>query len=418
MLLSKHILFPGDTFSEGKLSLSLTYKPPSSISKTFRPGVDVSLHITRELDLLSLKKLVKGLAAFLAPVDDDLMQMLVFFHLSESAVFRKYLCLKLCEVTSIRTWTCETSLSKLPMLSFSSKDVCDVSIGVSMEEFASALFQTKDFLMKLITGTVMYVDVIIDDTSDFKLLNTEHEFQLLRDYAALSHLEHNNVDGLRGFKAMLQLFQLTSHINLICDVCAQFQLHKCLEDPKLRELQYLLNTLDIDENKKKLTANDAIEKMQTVKETLCLDEHNSIQFLNLFTAVADSSVFYQFIKDKDFVGESGQALFNQQYQLITTQLQHEEYNEVVLNHLFAAFKLITPFMDQQQTFASLMSQVVSLGAYDASKQLETVNRNIYLIRLWFSKAEVCVYNFTCHLISYVRVCLSYYCGACTSVYTG
>ena len=92
--------------------------------------------------------------------------------------------------------------------------------------------------------------------------------------------------------------------------------------------------------------------------------------------------------EKEFVGVDGQALFNQQYQLVTTQLQHEEYNELVLNHLFAAFRLITPFVDSEQTFSSLMCQVASLGVYDASKQLETVNRNINLIRLWFSRAEV------------------------------
>ena len=58
--------------------------------------------------------------------------------------------------------------------------------------------------------------------------------------------------------------------------------------------------------------------------------------LELFTAVGDSTAFYQFVRDKQFVGEKGQAVFQQQYQLITAQLQHEEYNETVLNHLYAA----------------------------------------------------------------------------------
>ena len=41
-------------------------------------------------------------------------------------------------------------------------------------------------------------------------------------------------------------------------------------------------------------------------------------------------------------------------------LQHEEYNEAVLNHLFAAFQFITPFTDTQQSFSSLISQVSTL----------------------------------------------------------
>ena len=389
-ILSKHVLFPGDPFSKDKHSLSLSCKLPANISKNFQPGVQVSLHITRELDLLSLKKLVKDVATFLAPIEDDLMKMLVFFYLSESVVFRKCLNLKLCELDSVRTWTCETSLSRLPIVT---KVDTDTSAGNSMEEFASALFQTKEFLIKLITGTATYVDVIADYTSDLKLLNTDHEFLILKDYADLKHadLKHDNLNGLVGFKAMLQLFQLSGHIKVICDVCVQFQLNECLADPKLKILQQLVCTLDIDENKRNLTTNDAIEKMHIVREALFLAELNNIQSLSLFTAVADSSAFYQFIVEKGFVEEDGRALFNQRYQLIKTQLQHEEYNEVVLNDLFAAFKLITPFMDQKQTFSALMSQVVSLGAYDASKQLETVNRNINLIRLWFSKAEVSLY---------------------------
>ena len=88
------------------------------------------------------------------------------------------------------------------------------------------------------------------------------------------------------------------------------------------------------------------------------------------------------------VGEEGQAMFQQQYQLITAQLQHEEYNETVLNHLYAAFKIIEPFMDTHQNFQQLMSKVTRLDVTNGVKQLQTVNSNITLIQLWFSRAEV------------------------------
>ena len=81
-------------------------------------------------------------------------------------------------------------------------------------------------------------------------------------------------------------------------------------------------------------------------------------------------------------------MFQQQYQLITAQLQHEEYNETVLNHLYAAFMFIKPFMDTHQNFHQLMSQVTSLDVTNGLKQLETVNTNITLIQLWFSRAGV------------------------------
>ena len=384
--LCKYVIFPGETASRDKRSLTLSSKVPAAISKNFQPGVDVSLQITRNLDLHTLKKLVQALAAFLSPVEDSLMQMLVFFYLNESTMFDKYLRLKLRELDSVRP--IEPTSSRLPQVMLASKDDQDIPLGITMEVFANALYHTKELLLKLITGNATYTDIIADHSHDLKLLNTDHEFQILKEYAEFSHVDADSLDGLIGFKAMLQLFQLTRHMRVIHSVCVQFQLKECLEDPQLKELLELVETLEVHENRRNLTTNDAIEKMQVVRAALCLDEKMDIQFLNLFTAVADSSVFYQFVIEKEFVGEDGQALFNQQYQLITTQLQHEEYKEVVLNHLFAAFKLITPFMDRQQTFPSLMSQVASLGAYDASKQMETVNTNINLIRLWFSRAEV------------------------------
>ena len=88
-------------------------------------------------------------------------------------------------------------------------------------------------------------------------------------------------------------------------------------------------------------------------------------------------------------------MFQQQYQLITAQLQHDEYDETVLNHLYAAFKIIEPFMDTHQSFQQLMSKVTSLDVTNGLKQLQTVNTNINLIQLWFSRAEVGIMVVVC-----------------------
>ena len=128
--------------------------------------------------------------------------------------------------------------------------------------------------------------------------------------------------------------------------------------------------------------------MNIVRMALCLVGVADYSFLNIFAVVANSTVFYQFIQEKQFVGEKGQALFHQQYQLITAQLQHEEYNDNVLNQLKAAFVLMAPFMDREQSFNSLMTQVKQLDTSHGFSQLETINENISLVQLWFSRAEV------------------------------
>ena len=385
--LSKYIIFPGETCSEDKLSLNLFSKVPAAISKSFQPGLDVSLQVTRELNLLEIKRLVQAMAGFLAPVKDDIMQMLIYFHLNESCLFDKYLRLQLMQINFISSHDCKPA-SLLPLTYMEEEEDHELPQGILMENFAKVLRLTKELLLNFITGNASYTDIVADGSPDLNSLNIDHEFKILKEYAELYKVDAEHLEGLIGFKAMLQLFQLTRHIRTIHNVCVQYQLKCCLEDSRLRELVELSNSLEIDENRKTLTTKNAIEKMQVVRDTLCLEDKMDIKYLNLFTAVADSPVFHQFITEKQFVGEDGQALFNQQYQLIITQLQHEEYNEAVLNHLFAAFKLITPFVDREQTFSSLMSQVATLGAVDASKQLDTVNRNINLIRLWFSRAEV------------------------------
>lgn len=395
--LTKYVVFPGENCSEDKLSLTLSCKIPAAISKSFQPGLDVSLQITRELSLRRLKQLVQALAAFLAPVEDSVMQMLAFFYLNESHVFDKYLRLQLSQLDSV-TPREPSPASPLPLLIVQRKDDLEMPQGIVMDIFAKALCLTKELLLNFIAGNATYTDIIADGSPDLISLNIDHEFKILKEYAELIQVEAESLEGLKGFKAMLQLFQLTSHIRMIHNVCVQYQLKRCLEDFQLKKLTVLVDTLELDENKRKLTAKDAIKKMQVVRDALCLDDKMDLKFLNLFTAIADSAVFHKFVTEKQFIGEAGQALFHQQYQLIKTQLQHEEYNEAVLNNLFAAFKLITPFVDREQTFTSLMSQVASLGAVDASRQMETVNRNINLIRLWFSRAEVHIYVCTklCH----------------------
>ena len=187
---------------------------------------------------------------------------------------------------------------------------------------------------------------------------------------------------------MLELPQYVSHIQIIHRICEQYKLQGCLDDPQLVELCQLAEYLNIGVNHAKMTPLEASQKTETIKEILCLSSGASSHCLELFTAVGDSTAFYQFVHDKQFVGEKGQAVFQQQYQLITAQLQHEEYNETVLNHLYAALKFISPFMDTHQNFHQLMSQVTNLDFTNEMKQLQTVNTNITLIQRWFSHTEV------------------------------
>ena len=219
--------------------------------------------------------------------------------------------------------------------------------------------------------------------------------KLLKLTKALFHYELSalvkelNALSWSMLEAMLQnlkeLRQYIHYVPIIRSVCKQCQLQGCLEDCQLLDLCQVVENLNM---KAKLKFDEACRKVEWMRNVLCFDNKASPCCLELFVVVSDSTAFYQFVCDKQFVGEKGQAVFQQQYQLITTQLQHDEYDETVLNHLYAAFKLIEPFMDTHQNFRQLMSKVISLDVTNGIKQLQTVKTNITLVQLWFFRAEV------------------------------
>ena len=200
-----------------------------------------------------------------------------------------------------------------------------------------------------------------------------------------------NVDsrkGLDGMKCMIQLFQFTSHISQINNVCEQYRLEQCLEDEKMKRINLIVKEIESIETRNRLTPIEAKNNLEIIQEALCLEQCNNFRCLDLFQAVSDSAAFYQFLKDKKFDGSKGQTRFLEQYQLITAQLQHEEYDENVLNQLRPAYQFIVPFLETHISLNELMNKVTKLDVTNGLKQLKTVNENITLIGLWFSRAEV------------------------------
>ena len=418
-IIKQHVSFPREKKNQAKQALSVEHSIPPNISKNFNPGQEIRLEITTELDLLQLKNLVRQLTTFLSPVEDCL-DLLSFFYLTNSEIFDKYLKhqLKMLEAANTPKKSQSSPKKILPEMVME-KRTRERSSSVSIELLGKALENTKEFILRLIQGNAMYTEIIASGSlrlrSKSESIDIDHEFGILNGYAEYASIDTKDAEGLQGIKAMLQLFQYSEYIKVIHNVCEQFQLEACLADPDLKELMELVAMLEDAETQNKLTAKDAINWMDKVTELLFLNNKQNTKFLDLFAAVSDSADFHQFIaQEKQFVGKEGKDLFSQQYHLIKTQLQHEEYNEIVLNHLFAAFNMIMPFTEKDLSFAALMAKVSELNAYDGRRQLETVNRNINLIRLWFSRAEVCVCVCVCDVCMCVCVSVCVMC-ACVCV---
>lgn len=371
---TKHLLLPGENVSssgEQLLDNPINLNPLGTFQP---PSMNVTLQATKALTMKELTLLVDQLDQFVKPIQDH-MCMLVFFNLNQSEIFNNYIFFQLKEghkktVSFLLTKEREEGQHELEIL-------------------ANALYATRDFLVKLIQGTAKYSE-IVPEGGELKLesINIDTELKTLKSFSSMLLVpDANGQDGLQGILIMVEVLQYTSiHIPSIKGVCEQYNLEGCLNDPCLMNL--LLLAKAVEESKANLTYLEAVKNMHYVRNSLCFNNTEAHHNLSLFPAVANSAPFFQFVRDMKFDGENGPAVFDQQYQLITAQLQHEEYNENVLNHLYAAYTFILPFMDTKQNFTSLMSRVMSLDVSGGLKQLETVNCNIAHIRLWFSRAEV------------------------------
>ena len=395
--ISKYVLFPGEQRAlQGKL-LDNPLPLGTSSTSQFQPGHEsCRLRLSKRLVLRRLSALVQELQQFLIPILERI-RVLVFFKLHHSEMFEKYLRLYFRKELAKSETPSTRSSAGLESFAFSMPVFSSVleeeqEQGEEMEGLPLAILDcsldsTVKLLLKLMDGIATYFEIIAEGELNLRELDIEREFNTLMSFAAFRN-RSTKQQGLSGVRSILELFQFTIHIQNMQSVCEQYHLEGCLQDKTLHDLLRLVEELRSEANRANLTPLEATHKMQWVKESLCLDKKTSYKCLDLFAAVADSAAFYQFVRDKRFIGEKGQAVFRLQYQLITAQLQHEEYDETVLNHLFAAFKFIAPFMNTQQSFRELMTKVTKLDATNGLKQLETVNTNITLIRLWFSRAEV------------------------------
>ena len=389
----KHLLLPNERIYQSE-DQQLQNQPSSSLKGIFQPPCgDVSLLATKALTLWELDVVAHQLVTFIKPVIDH-MHMLVFFTLHHCKIFHDHVhheLQKCCARSAELDFDSSSALSTLSMVR-KQRDLNLKEEGtVSLRTLASALHSTKQFLIKLIQGTATYAEIITEN-GELKLetLDIEAEFNMLTAFinSTTGLAANSNHEGLKGIRCMLELFQYTSsHIPKIRDVCRQYKLEGCLHDECFKEL--VRTAEEIELNKANLIPLEAIVKVEHVKSLLCHKQSRVSDSVKLFSAVSNSAVFYQFVRDMKFDDDKGQEAFRLQCQLITNLLQHEEYNDTVLNHLLAAYNFIFPFMDTKQSFASLITRVTALDVSDmVLKPLETVNSNVSLIRLWFSRAEV------------------------------
>lgn len=376
--ITAHVSFP-DRDGQHSGHILESFIPPYA-DGGFKLDGDITLKLHRDITFKELSTLVTELQIFQQPLS-KFYQALILFK-NEATLFDKYLqCYLDSHVSHYDSLDVTSDFAGLPTVP-STK--IEPPQGTSIDTFVNGLEHACDLIHSVMSGTVTYSEMAADDEEMLEKMDIEREFAILHRYAKLSNSEFDQ----SAVQSMLELPQFLTHCENIEKVCEQYHLTACLQDNSFQEMLKIMKENSSNEVRSKITPNGAKALMDRLKEILCLTEKSSSKCLIIFRAMMDSAPFYHFMNEKDFHGEQGQAMFRQQYQLITAQLQHEHYDEEVLNQLEPAFKAIGPFMNANRSFTLLMTAVNDfVNPEDNVMHLETVNANIMTIQKWFSRAE-------------------------------
>ena len=333
------------------------------LSKNFNVS---TLYLHEECSLEELIAVCSKFKEFENKFLHDNIKKLVYFNLEESKLFQRYISKQL-----------QLDLSfKNSLYSINSK-----AAGMAAEDFNQALTTALKSLDNLILGSTTYSEIVScheDFMSDNKcLLN---EIYVLKRYVVGFEFPSNFRESLANIESMLHLIQWSPYIISLCKILKNFEAFK---DIDLAPQALFKIADDMESKKSEMTALQAKELMQDIKIILGITEE--LDCLKILPAIAQSKEFYTFLYDQKYSGIDGQKRFKQKYDLITAQLQHQAYNDNVLNHLWVAYTLMTPFLEPS-SLKELVSEIKKLSK--GKDQLMTVNSNLTLICIWFSKAEV------------------------------
>lgn len=263
------------------------------------------------------------------------------------------------------------------------------------KQLASCFSKIKNLLNQLLTSELITHDQItiegrVDIKRVYKYLNEDFE----RIYNAVAYEEEQSTSSLCGVKSMINLREALPTVGIVLKVCDELHLTGCTEDPKFIYLKdiYSSNVIEEEISMSSLSVKAATEYMKVVEDYLHYNEMLKLKLSPLFQCVLNARTFCDFIQDQFFSGnhtvESATDSFRTWHQIISTQIQNEDFEEQVLREISHAFACIIPFIDKRQSFDTLITKVLLVDPSNNFLELQTMTENMHIIKRWSVQAEV------------------------------
>ena len=257
---------------------------------------------------------------------------------------------------------------------------------LSIESFGAAVAHTYEWLDNLIQEKSTFADIKpIFELLDPRVLNLDlikSQFRKFPHFASLTR-------DLK-FMNLFELLLYRAHLPAIEQACESYGLEGCKQSPQFRKIIKFSEKPQDDYFVNQLTISDASNYLYELRNYL---SGASPRRLRIFDIMISAKEFYNFLMDpeNEYYKTERRKLFFDEIKIITGDLQNEDYNDKILSHLQIAYKFIVPFCFKDSSFSELMKQITSEefknGEESGFEELETVNRNINQIRLWFIRSR-------------------------------
>ena len=396
------LVFPHD-----KVKSKDTLPLPSDAVMTFR----VRFHSR----LNELEDLRDSLQQYLKPIDQPLLKMMAFFCIHKSSLFEKF---TMFSMNNPDTPKSETIIFPFHLSSLKGDN--------KITKLALALRSTRNFIVDLLTGEAVFADIfrsgILGNAVcsrytdlDFSLDRAERidrEFKLLGDYGTQIDMskhpcqsyELDDVEpsfaGLDHTKNLIRFLSVVKQIQNLSYLFLEFKMEGCLEDEDFKTLMKFVKKFHITSESggrdcsqethdiESLTPSQATEHLHLIRSKLHLKTEQHYKCLDIIPVITSSNKLYDFFEKRHFLEEEGRGIFQSTYDLVTRQLQHEEYEQGVLNYFGACFHFLYPMFQKKQNLRQMMDALLQINPSAAVVQLQSVNANLTQLEIWFDKTKV------------------------------
>lgn len=184
-----------------------------------------------------------------------------------------------------------------------------------------------------------------------RLFTNRLDVQKLDDRNTVANPNNNDIQRVCEW---LQIYQYFSHINNIIDCIERFDIiSQHSDDESVNNLRRLCSS----ENKD-LDITKVHEVLQEQLKSL------PSSHLQLIRIVLECSDVIKIMKESDLYSAKGRHRFQELRDNLTTQLQLQERNNMILNSLIVTYVLCEPFVLKAKNFAEFTSRVAQLSNVD------------------------------------------------------